>query len=273
MRPIQRSIGAIGMLSVGLLGLFARSPALQAHTPPDSPIFGEEPNSFVRSFDRSQVSLTQPIEFKGTDGAPGDREDAASRNNCRATSSFLALVPVANLSTTLAAHPTFWLYLPQPSGVVELQLEDPTSSQTIYQTRFSGTGGPGILHFRLPETAPDLEVGKEYRWYFFLYCNAHRESDLESDYYTISGVVRRESLTETLASQLETATPRERILIFAQNGLWHETLMELVAMRRASPEDARVTEDWETLFGDPLVQLEDVLSAPLLDCCTSEPQE
>jgi hypothetical protein len=202
-------------------------------------------------------------------GAPGDRKDGGRRRFCPETQKpFTALVPATNWGETVAEHPTFWLYVPYQSGSFELVLHDEENNQKDpYRTKFQVTKGPGIISVRLPQTVPPLEVGKIYRWQFFFFCNPASQSN----FLYVSGVVVRVRPSSKLMNQLEAAkTPRERVIVYAKNGLWHETLTELAEIRRTNPQDAELATDWAALLQHPVVRLDEMVSEHLVPCCTSE---
>ena len=200
------------------------------------------------------------------DGAPGGRSDSGSRPGCpQSTKPFTALVPATNLGKTISERPNFWLYIPYQSGAVELVLKDENTKNNVYKTRFQVTKGQGIVSFRLPETAPPLENGKKYRWQFYFFCNPASESD----YLVVDGVVMRESMSSTLKSQLETATPQQRIDLYAANGYWYDTLTELAQQRLANPQDVKLVTQWAELLRHPFVRLENLVDEPVVPCCTA----
>ncbi|MDJ0708677.1 MAG: DUF928 domain-containing protein [Leptolyngbyaceae cyanobacterium MO_188.B28] len=164
-----------------------------------SPLLAE-PETAASILQLKQLSDHEPLEFEPpNDGAPGDRKDAGSRPFCpQSDSPFTALVPVTNLGFTTAQYPTFWLYTLYSSGVIELVLMDENTKNTVYQTQFQVTEGPGIISFKLPDTAPSLEIDKKYRWTFDFLCNA------PSDALSVTGVILRKSLTSTLQNQSDT---------------------------------------------------------------------
>ncbi|MFB2981438.1 DUF928 domain-containing protein [Microseira sp. BLCC-F43] len=189
-------------------------------------------------------------------GAPGDRGDAGSRSPYDIS----AISPATNLGLTAAEYPTFWLYVPtRISSRLSIQLIlRNENKQVIYRTTFEITQGKGIVNFRLPKTAPPLEIGRKYQWVF-------RSEDL-----TRYGWVERVALKPEIVSQLATATPRQRVLIFAQNGIWYETLTELAELRRTHPQDAEIAADWAALLQHRLVRLDKIVAEPFLPCCTPE---
>ena len=44
--------------------------------------------------------------------------------------------------------------------------------------------------------------------------------------------------------QLDTATPRELPLLYANAGIWHETLTTLVKLRQENPRDTELENYW-----------------------------
>ena len=207
----------------------------------------------------SQVQGLESVEFEPpNDGAPGRRQDAGSRPFCPQTETpFTALAPVTNLGLTAAARPTFWLYTPHPSGKVEFVLRDENTKDVLYQTQFQTTAGPGIVSFRLPDNAPPLEIDKKYRWTFDFLCNPSNSSDSLS----VTGVVMRQALSSTLGEQLKTASFWERIDLYAQHGLWHETLTELAQLHFTHPQHTELTALWTALLQHPWVRLPEIVHA------------
>ena len=214
----------------------------------------------AKSDNYSELS-SQALNFKPpAEGAPGDRGDAGSRSPF----DFMVLVPRENIGATATDYPTFWLYVktsiekPIP---IELELRD-RQDNTIYRTQFELTQGPGIVSVPLPENAPALKAGEKYYWYF---------SSFEYELYRF-GELQRVALSPKVEKQLANLTPKERIAVLANKGLWYETMTELAELRRTNPEDTELKAVWAELLADPDVDLERIVSQPVLNCCTSTAQ-
>nr|WP_275994436.1 DUF928 domain-containing protein [Argonema antarcticum] len=178
-------------------------------------------------------------------GKPGDTTDAGSRGSC----DLLAIVPVHRYGLTAEEYPTFWFYLksqPSFSRSAKLELQD-EQQNIVYTTTFELTQNQGIIHFRLPQTARPLEIGKEYRWILSY-------GDMNDEMYT-SGVIKRIALEPEIESQLKQANSRERLHLLAKKHLWYDTLTELNQLRRANPQDTEVDVAWTTLLNLLLSQL------------------
>ena len=172
-----------------------------------------------------------------------------------------ALVPVYGspdlelvLGLTIAAHPTFWFYIPYSHTPGEFVLQD-EADRTVYQTPVSLSGTPGVVSLSLPSTASPLEIGKRYHWYFNIYCNPQQPPVF------VDGWIKRDSLNAALKNQLEKATPKQRVALYAANGIWYEALTASAELRRTDPNRA----DWAAMLRT--IGLDDIASEPMLECC------
>jgi hypothetical protein len=133
----------------------------------------------------------------------------------------------------------------------------------VYKTKFSGREiPPGVVSLRLPSTV-SLEASKNYDWYFLIYC----DSQNKNKFVSVNGLVRRVERPD-LKSQLDSATPQERLMLYATEGIWYDALNEIAERRRASPEDDNLKNDWASLLQS--VGLEKLAPKPIVECCFSE---
>ena len=157
------------------------------------------------------------------------------------------------LGLTSNESPTLWFYVPYRLTLpVNFVLQD-KQGKTIYKTSFTSQTQPGIVSFRLPKEA-HLESNKLYQWYFAISCNAQVPT-------FVKGWVQRVALSPALKSQLKAATPRERIVLYAANGIWHEALTTLALLHRTNPQDATLAANWESLLQS--ADLQDIAKEPL----------
>ncbi|MFE1746973.1 DUF928 domain-containing protein [Coleofasciculus sp. H7-2] len=167
---------------------------------------------------------------------------------------------------TAAESPTFWYYVPYALTSdlpVEFILQD-DQGNNVYKTKFiASQKQPGVVKVRLPATVAPLEVGKMYRWFFMIDCDPDAPPLVE-------GSVQRIAPSATLKSQLQKATPRERVVLYAKQGIWHDALTALAELRIANPKDAALTADWVSLLNSG--GLEAIAQEPVIDCCTAQQQ-
>jgi Domain of Unknown Function (DUF928) len=174
-----------------------------------------------------------------------------------------ALVPVYQLPNaelvfglTTTSHPIFWFYVPDDVATVsaEFVLQN-EAGETIYQSPISLSGTPGVVSFSLPSTTSPLEIGKRYHWYFNTYCNFQQSPVF------VNGWVKRVEQNPVLKSQLETATPKQRVALYATNGIWYDSLTASAELRRLNPKHT----DWATML--QAVGLNNIASEPIVNCC------
>lgn len=206
-------------------------------------------------------------------GLPGRREGGGTRGCLQSNpAQVVALLPDTNLGLTTSAYPRFFWFVPKTSArQAEFTLYDVDESKAernlIYKTTFRITGTAGVASLSLPRNAniPPLAVDQDYHWTLSIICNANnRKADLKVD-----GWVQRVAPSVGLASQLTKATPQNRVTLYAQNGLWFDTLTTLAELRCARPKDPTLTNQWSALLKQ--VALPTIADQPLLQQC--DPQD
>jgi hypothetical protein len=136
----------------------------------------------------------------------------------------------------------------------EFVLQDEATEETIYQTPLTVSGTPGVVSISLPSTVAPLEIGKRYRWGIELFCNPQKTIFVE-------GLVQRVELTPALKSQLEKATPPQRLTLYAQEGFWYDALMIASKLYRTNSQNV----NWAALLNN--VGLNAIATKPLVKCC------
>jgi hypothetical protein len=180
------------------------------------------------------------------------------------------LVGSQGLDQTVDEHPTFWIYVPYtaaeaPSG--EFSLHD--GDHDVYRVQFQLPSTPGIVSVTLPHTVAPLEVDKSYRWYFEINCPNQKVSR-EPTPASVTGLVKRMALSETLLNELNAATtPLRRAAVYAKQGFWFDTLTELAQLRLAEPENAVIKQAWTDLLNDRRIQLQSVAEAAIVGHVTT----
>ncbi|MEB3826137.1 DUF928 domain-containing protein [Phormidium sp. CCY1219] len=206
-------------------------------------------------------------------GAPGRRIGGGSRG-CSIGGGqpsdrlLTALIPESMVGLTVEEYPTFFWYLPPTDATaVEFVLMDEKGETVIYETTFRTKGEPGIVSLSLPENAslPPLDLDKNYQWYFSMICNPE---DRAADIF-VRGWIRRVEPTIALRQELQEATSQlERAQVYAQNGIWQDTLASLATSLRDNPRNRLVKDEWEQLMRDQ--GLTTIADAPLVQEITLE---
>jgi hypothetical protein len=173
-----------------ILGTLAQPPIAQAQTP-------KRPSKNRIYKPRKGSAPKGPITTTATRGcaAEADNQD-----------NFVALAPATDLGQTQSRRPTFAWYIPQKeTKPLRFELLN-TKAEIIYTTDL--TSQPGIMQYRLPETAPDLAIGQAYQWRVILQCQPGRPS---ADQFVSAKI-------ELIAGKSTRSTAQE----YAEMGLWYD---------------------------------------------------
>jgi Domain of Unknown Function (DUF928) len=180
-------------------------------------------------------------------GAPSNRAQAATRNqNCLDGKELVALIPEQELGLTSMEHPTLLFYIPLTSApTLKLTLED-NSGKTIYTKTFKTPAKTGLVQFKFSEfkESPSLTPLTTYQWTFSLVCDPQDPSAN----VTVFGSIQRIKLDPTLFGELKTATPSDRVKLYATNGLWYDTVATLAEARQFNPSDPQLAKSWQELL-------------------------
>ncbi|MEH2373809.1 DUF928 domain-containing protein [Nostoc sp.] len=234
----------------------------------------------------TKIRFVQPSLEKQPEnrGAPRDRRGAGTRGDCPVTNKPLtALVPLVSktanqkqvttgtattqyvLSLTTEKHPTFWFYVPYlPKNInsVKFILEDEQKnylSKEPIPITLSNT--PGVIRVSVPTTEKPLEIGQYYHWYFLIDCNPqNRSEDI-----AVEGLVQRIVPKDGLTRRLQIATPRQRVALYAQAGIWQDALTTLGKLRARQRQDADLAADWKDLLES--IGLENISTEAIAPCC------
>ncbi|WP_019506226.1 DUF928 domain-containing protein [Pleurocapsa sp. PCC 7319] len=225
------------------------------------------------------ISRTIKVSFNpppvADNGAPGGRrKGAGSHSLCKFTKQateitpLIALMPEIPIETetksktyvwgkTAVDHPNFWFYVAYPANTyAEFVLQDEAENE-IYQTTFTLNKTSGIVSLTLPKDKITLEIDKSYHWYFNIMCDSEDTTD---DF--VEGWIERVRLNPFINNQLESVQPIERISIYAENGLWYDTLTNLDRLRQIEPENKAIANLWSDLLQQ--VGLDEISQKPIV---------
>lgn len=178
----------------------------------------------------------------------GSRSGDCSENPKNTRRLITALMPDFSLGKgvvlTVSERPEFLFYLLEhEKQMAEVVLKD-ENEKDIYRQNLSISGKSGIISITLPQNVATLEIGKNYHWYFSVICNPrNRKKDVFVD-----GLIQRIQAPSTLTSQLQGATERDRVKLYAEAGIWYEAVATLAELRRKNPNDSTLADDWKRLL-------------------------
>lgn len=246
------------------------------------PIFSNKLNSASVRF--IQPTLEQEPENRG---APDDRIGAGSRGRCPAVVNkplLTGIVPLVErtarqkqqgktdlqfskfvLGLTVSEYPTFWFYIPySPKDINSAKfvlLDKNNNAVTKEPIPVTISGTPGVISVTLPKKEKPLEVGKFYHWFLSVAC----QTQSPSEDTVVEGLVQRIEPNSNLMHRIETATPRERVALYAQTGIWQDALTLLGELRRTQPQDTVLVSDWQKLLTS--VELQNIAGEHIVPCC------
>jgi hypothetical protein len=163
----------------------------------------------------------------------------------------MPLLPNSQYGLTMAERPTLFAYIPATSAQ-ELFVTLKDDGGSIHYQAILPMARQGVVAVELPD-APPLVPGKSYEWGIALMCGGK----LRPDSPFISGWVERATVPEISANlpiSLETAA------IYANSGIWYDTLAVLVTLKQQQPYDLELDALWHEFLGS--VGLEAVATRP-----------
>ena len=187
-------------------------------------------------------------------GIPGRREAGGTRGGtCFAASAsnpsrMTALIPESTLGRTASDKPMFFYYVPFKlnNTPVDFELTD-ENDKTLYNQSFVlSSDTPGIIQVDLSQqkNIPGLKADQNYRWYLTIKCDL----DDPSGNIVVHGWVQRVELSSSQRTQLAQADPLQRLQLYAQKGLWYETLAMLAQLRSSNPNNSSLQSEWSQLL-------------------------
>jgi Domain of Unknown Function (DUF928) len=191
----------------------------------------------ARTFPDSLVSLQFPTGSNR--GAPARTTGGASRSTpCTRQPGKIpltALTPKNNISKTLAANPSIYIYVPALTNKTALfRAIDKETEEVVYSDTIALPNRSGILKLTLPETVV-LQPDRTYEWAFFVLCNPEDPTADEG----IQGWLERTEIAPEQQAKIEAAQQQllTQAQLYAEFGLWNETLAILAQLRDSNPTE------------------------------------
>ncbi|MBD2419535.1 DUF928 domain-containing protein [Anabaena cylindrica FACHB-243] len=191
---------------------------------------------------------------------PPPTKPLGTRPGCK-SEQMTAFKPKYDLGLTINERPTFWVYVPYSAKLphsARLIIWNGQQNK-VYETSFQLKNTPGIIGVRLPENAPNLVSGKTYGWDFWF------STDENNCKYYVNWWIKRVQVSDDLEKKINQAkTVRDRLIIYAEYGVWHDLFTDLAELYRIQPQNPQVQADWKTLLRDKDVDLDKFISEPIV---------
>ncbi|MBD2341693.1 DUF928 domain-containing protein [Calothrix sp. FACHB-156] len=182
-------------------------------------------------------NLKTPLFSRGSGSRSGCAETSLAESKI-----VTLLTPKSYVGQTISARPTvFWYLFKTSAQPIKITLMEPGVIKPLYEQQINSPQA-GIGQLQIPI---ELTVGKKYSWSITLICNQKRPS--LNPFF--SSWIERVSTTSTLENNLTATTSlRDRALIFAQAGLWYDTLTYISQAKTANPQDPTLQTDFLSLL-------------------------
>lgn len=173
----------------------------------------------------------------GRRGAPARTQGGGSRNCGTEVNPITLLAPPDHVGLTSQSRPKLLWYSASDSMLpIQLTIVEPGMSEPLWSQELA-TGNAGLNEIQLPETMPELVVGRRYRWSITRLCSIRRKNDST----VVRGWIERVATHPT--SFKAEAPLEERVNAYAEAGLWYDAIAQAVSTPTGQPQatGSRVT--------------------------------
>jgi hypothetical protein len=177
-------------------------------------------------------------------GAPAARIGGGTRGIGDMTLELVVLAP-DHTGLTTREQPTLYWYVSKPVPahlevtVINDQAIDPALEEELGAPRSAG-----IQSIDLAKAGVKLKPGVEYRWFV----SAIADPDQRSNDVVASGTIERITPDEALKRKIAGANGRDLARVYAQAGVWYDTIDTLSRMIEKSPGDSVLREQRAALL-------------------------
>jgi len=185
---------------------------------------------------KSTTPVNTPVYQPPLRGAPGGRVGGGTRGIGDEFITLFALVP-NHVGLTVQGQPTLYWYLSKATDLpIEVTIIEDQSIFPLLEKRISIPVQPGINRIRLADSAVFLPLGKQYRWFIA----AVPAPDRRSKDIIAGGMIERVELPEALRVKLSQADKRNIPSIYAESGIWYDTITAISELIEAYPNDTNL---------------------------------
>ncbi len=185
---------------------------------------------------KSGTPVSQPVYQPPLRGAPGGRIGGGTRGigDERITLFVLGVIAPNHVGLTVQGQPNLYWYLSKPTNLpVEVTVIEDQAISPLLEGRINLPVQAGINCLRLADYRITLLPGKQYRWFVgAILSPGHRSRDIIA-----GGMIERTEVPESLRVKLSQADKRSIPRIYAESGIWYDTIMAISELIEANPND------------------------------------
>jgi hypothetical protein len=189
-------------------------------------------------------SIHAPIYKPPVPNAPKVRVDGRVRGGGDALLTLTVLAPEHVGLTTKAQPSLFWYQSKAAKAKFELSISEAKSVVPLLEVTFDRLPLDGIQRVRLADHNVLLKPGVEYRWSVAMVVDEeNRSKDLVA-----SGVIKRVDPAPSLQKRLTGAPDMELPFIYADEGVWYDSLEALSDLIDRRPSEKSLREERAVYF-------------------------
>jgi hypothetical protein len=182
---------------------------------------------------KSVTPVSLPIYRPPLRGAPGGRVGGGTRGIGDEFITLFVLAP-KHVGLTVQGQPTLYWYLSKPTNLpIEVTIIEDQAIYPLLEEQISVPIQPGINCVRLADYGVFLLPGESYRWFIA----AIPAADRRSKDIIAGGFIERIETPEALHAKLSQADKRNYPYIYAELGIWYDTIMAISELIEANPND------------------------------------
>jgi hypothetical protein len=175
-----------------------------------------------------------PVYHPPLRGAPGGRIGGGTRGIGDELIGLCALAP-NHVGLTVQEQPTLYWFLSKPTKhPIEVTIILEEATHPLLEKSLTLPVQPGIYALSLKDLDVRLSIATPYRWFVALVPHPDRRSqDILA-----GGMIERIELSEALRVKLSQADRREAHQIYAESGIWYDTIMAISELIAGNPNDS-----------------------------------
>jgi Domain of Unknown Function (DUF928) len=193
---------------------------------------------------KTESVASVPVYTPPKRGAPGGRVGGGTRGIQREAFLLSVLAPDHSGLTTSEQPSLYWFISSSTSLPVELTVMDPQGAQPILETRLPAPVTAGVHRIRLSDYNVRLASGAAHRWFV----SVVPDPDRRSKDIMAGGAIERVEMPEGLKAKLAQAAKPDLPPIYAQAGLWYDTVAAISELIEAAPQDQALREQRTALL-------------------------
>ncbi len=182
---------------------------------------------------KTVTTIAMPVYKPPLRGAPGGRVGGGTRGLCSELT-FLCVLAPDHVGLTVREQPRiYWFVSKLTTYPIEFTIIENKAVKPLLEKRIRSPEKPGVQDIRLSDFGVHLRQNVQYKWFLALVIDPDRRSkDILA-----GGVIERVEFPETLRAKLDEAGKERAHYVYAEAGIWYDTLAAISDLMDASPNN------------------------------------